>query len=210
MMSALSFFTLRRVSSVLIKETQVRTLLLIIATACFFVPGAAAGTKIGGVELPDVLTAGGEKLMLNGAGLRKKLWVKVYAGGLYVKTKSNDAQALVDADEPMIIRMHFIHDGVSKEKLTGAWNDGFKAATKGETAAIQNDIDAFNAMFTKEAKENDVYDVVYVPGDGVELLINGTSQGKVKAGMAFKKALFGIWLGDEPADSGLKKGMIGK
>ena len=29
-------------------------------------------------------------------------------------------------------------------------------------------------------------------------------------GLEFKKALFGIWLGEKPADKNLKKGMLGK
>jgi len=33
--------------------------------------------------------------------------------------------------------------------------------------------------------------------------------GTVK-GLDFKKALFAIWLGKKPADSGLKDGMLGK
>ncbi|CAM2066922.1 Chalcone isomerase family protein [Sulfidibacter corallicola] len=166
--------------------------------------------KIGGVTLPDNMKIENQDLVLNGAGLRKKLFIKVYAGGLYVKAKSKDAAAVVKADEPMVVRMHFIYNGVSASKLTTAWNDGFKAATGGKTEPIQKHIDAFNALFTGEAKKNDVYDVIYVPGKGVELKVNGSSKGTVSAGIDFKQALFGIWLGDKPADSGLKKGMMGK
>ncbi len=38
---------------------------------------------------------------------------------------------------------------------------------------------------------------------------NGVKKGTIE-GHDFKKALFGIWLGDNPADSGLKTGLLGK
>src|SRR5574340_908368 len=73
--------------------------------------------EIGGVNLPDTLPAGKEQLILNGAGLRTKFFIKVYAGGLYLKKKETDARKIIAADEPMAIRMQFIYDGVSREKI---------------------------------------------------------------------------------------------
>jgi len=171
----------------------------------------AIGGEIGGVTLPDTMDLGGENLALNGAGLRKKLFIKVYAGGLYIKEKSSDAAAIVAADEPMAIRMHFIYDGVSAAKLTTAWNEGFEAALGKDRAAMQDKIDAFNALFTKTAKKNDVYDIAYVPGVGTRVVVNGESHGTVE-GHAFKQAVFSIWLGEKVADSNLaalKKSLLG-
>ena len=57
--------------------------------------------------------------------------------------------------------------------------------------------------------EGDVFDIVYVPGTGVESYKNGKLQSTIK-GLDFKKALFGIWLSKKPADVNLKKAMLGK
>lgn len=170
--------------------------------------GVGFAGEIGGVTLPDTLQVSDQHLVLNGAGLRKKLFIKVYAGGLYLKAKSEDASAIIAADEPMAIRMHFIYNGVSKDKLVEAWNEGFGHATNNNPGELQTHIDAFNALFTEEAKKNDVYDVTYTPGQGVSVSINGDSKGTVNGGLAFKKAVFAIWLGDVPADKNLKKGML--
>ena len=183
-------------------------------SACLFAVSAifALAGEIGGVSLPDTLQVGGQDLVLNGAGLRKKLFIKVYAGGLYLKEKSDDAQKIIEADEAMVLRMHFIYNGVSAKKLTDAWNEGFQASTGGDTASIQTEIDQFNALFTAEAKKNDVYDIIYQPDKGVEVVFNGESQGVV-AGLSFKKAVFGIWLGEKLADSNLKSvktGLLGQ
>ena len=184
--------------------------LFVIVSAVFLALSSFAWAKdIGGVSLPDTLAAGKNQLVLNGAGLRKKLIIKVYAGGLYLMQKSSDAQKIISADEPMAIRMHFIYDGVSADKLIAAWNEGFANVTGGNIAAIKKEADAFNSFFTEEAKKGDIYDIVYLPEQGISLYMKGKLKGTVK-GLEFKKAAFGIWLGDKPADNSLKKGMLGE
>lgn len=178
--------------------------LLLLASA-----GSALAMEIGGVVLPDTMTAAGEELTLNGAGLRKKFFVKVYAGGLYLAEPSGDAEAVIAADAPMAIRMHFIYDGVEAEKLVEAWNEGFAAATGGNTAPIQAGIDKFNGFFSQEAKAGDVFDILYNPDQGVRVYRGERLLGAIP-GLDFKQALFAIWLGKEPADDGLKEGMLGR
>ena len=165
--------------------------------------------EIGGVNLPDQFQSGNEQLILNGAGLRKKLFIKVYAGGLYLRKKESDTRKIIDADEPMAIRMQFIHDGVSPEKLIEAWNKGFVSATGGNLAPLKERADKFNSFFTEEARKGDVYDILYTSSDGVSVTIKGKLKGTIK-GLDFKKALFAIWLGESPADNSLKEGMLGK
>ena len=169
----------------------------------------AMGIEIGGVHLPDSLTVNNKKLQLNGAGLRKKVIIKVYAGGLYLLKKETDPEKIIAADEPMMVRMHFIHSKVSREKLVNAWKKGLVKATNGNTAAIQSQINEFNGYFQADAKKGDVVDVIYVPGRGTSVEMNGKRKGSV-SGLDLKKAVFAIWLGEKPADAGLKKGMLNK
>jgi hypothetical protein len=183
-----------------------RKILMTLAMLTFAL--SANALEIGGVNLPDAMPAGSETLKLNGAGLRTKFFVKVYAAGLYLQERASDGQAIAAADKPMALRMRFIHDGVAPEKLVEAWNDGFKAATGGNTALIDAEISRFNRLFTAEARKGDVYDLLYLPGKGVEVSMNGTLRDTIP-GLSFKQALFGIWLGKEPADATLKKGLLG-
>ena len=178
-------------------------ILLILAMAA-----PAPAKEIGGVSLPDTLSTGKEQLLLNGAGLRTKMFIKVYAGGLYLRKKDNDAQRIIQADEPMAIRLHFIYDGVSHEQLIEAWNEGFANATGGNLAPLKESIDKFNSFFTEEARKGNIYDIAYTSGEGVNVIIKGRLLGTVK-GLDFKKALFAIWLGEKPAGDSLKQGMLG-
>lgn len=152
---------------------------------------------------------GKEQLILNGAGLRKKYFVKVYAGGLYLRKKETDAKKIINADEPMAIRMQFIYDGVSGKELVDAWNEGFADATKGSLGPLKESTDKFNSFFTEEARKGDVYDIIYTPGEGVTVSIKGKLKGTI-SGPDFKKTLFAIWLGEKPVDNSLKQGMLGK
>jgi hypothetical protein len=169
----------------------------------------APAKEIGGVNLPDTLPAGKEQLVLNGVGLRTKMFIKVYAGGLYLRKKDNDAQKIINADEPMAIRLHFVYDGVSHEKLIEAWNEGFVNATGGNLAPLKESIEKFNSFFTEEARKGNIYDIIYAPGEGVSVIIKGKLLGTIK-GLDFKKSVFAIWLGDKPADNSLKQGMLGR
>ncbi|NRA12526.1 MAG: chalcone isomerase family protein [Crocinitomicaceae bacterium] len=51
--------------------------------------------------------------------------------------------------------------------------------------------------------------IIYKPGKGAAVMVNGKYKGLV-AGLEFKKALFSIWLGSNPADKKLKSKMLGK
>jgi hypothetical protein len=167
----------------------------------------AFAKEVAGVKIPDSIKAGSSELALNGAGLREKWMFDVYVGSLYLGQKSSDAAQVINADEPMAIKLHMLRD-VSGEKMTDATREGFENATNGNTGAIKTEIDSFLAVFGDEATENNVYDMVYVPGKGVEVYVNGKLANTIE-GADFKKALFGIWLSDKPAQKSLRDEMLG-
>ena len=169
----------------------------------------ASTMEIGGAALPDTLSVEGRELVLNGAGLRKKFFVKVYAMGLYLTGKMQDPDRIIQADEPMAARMHFIYDGVSAEDLVDAWQEGFEKATGGDLGGLRERVETFNGYFTGEAAEGDVYEFVYLPGEVVRTVLEGKVAGTIP-GLDFKRALFAIWLGEKPADATLKQGMLGR
>jgi len=185
---------------------MVKNLIVLIA-AVMLVASPAVAEKVGGVNLDETLQAGKDNLVLNGAGIRKKAFLKIYVGGLYLKEKNKSSESIINADEPMAIRLCMVSGMITPKKMLSATEEGFQNATNGNTAPIQNEINAFNKCFDKIEKK-DVFDIVYVPAQGVTVSRNGKPQGTIK-GLEFKKALFGIWLCDKPADKKLKNGMLG-
>ncbi|WP_372964081.1 chalcone isomerase family protein [Marinobacter sp.] len=164
--------------------------------------------EVGGVDVPDTYSVVGQELQLNGAGTRSKWFMDLYVGGLYVQDKVSDGQAVINADEPQAITLHITSGMITSERMTEATLDGFKAATGGDLSAIQSDVDQFMAVFQEEIKEGDIFELVYVPGNGIQVMKNGEQKDTV-GNFEFKKALFGIWLSDKPAQKDLKAKMLG-
>ncbi len=164
------------------------------------------GASLAGVTLPDSVNAGNTPLVLNGLGLRSKYMVKVYVAGLYLVKKSSDAEAILKAEEPRRIVMHFVHN-VSKNQMTDAFEESFRDNSPEASHAVKGDIDRFLAAL-EPLKEQDEMEFTYIPGVGTTLVIRG--QEKLTIGTpAFGQMLFSVWLGPKPPNASLKKGLLG-
>ena len=170
---------------------------------------AVAQTKAGGVTLPNTVSFEGEKLILNGVGVREKFWMDMYAGALYLRAKSPNAEQILAANEPMAIKIHIVSKLISSDKMIDAVNEGFESSTKANTAPYKAEIEKFKSFFQEEISKDDVFDIVYLPARGVVVYKNGKEKGVIP-GRDFKKPLFGIWLSSNPADKKLKEGMLAK
>lgn len=177
-------------------------LVLGIILACNF---GYSQQKVGDVTMPRTANLSGEDLTLNGAGMREKMWFDLYVGGLYLKAKTKNADEIINADEPMAIKLHIVSKLVSQEKMVGAVNDGFESPSHGKVTAAEQA--QFTACFKDEIKSGNIFDIVYANGK-VTVYKDGNEKGSVP-GLEFKKALFAIWLGKKPADKDLKSGMLG-
>lgn len=182
-----------------------KNLLTLIVIA--FVSVAAQAKDIAGIELPDQLTHQKKILTLNGAGIRTKLFLDIYAAGLYLSTPSNNNQAIIQTDSPMALKLHIISGLLSSDKMKKATREGFEKSTQGNTAPIQKTIDALIDTFKEDINKNDIFDFIYEPGTGLHVVKNGTLKTTLK-GLAFKQAFFGIWLSDRPVQKSLKKGLL--
>jgi hypothetical protein len=178
------------------------------AAVLAFLSTAASAREIEGVKVPETLDAGGSTLVLNGAGVRKKsfLKVKVYVGALYLASPSKDPQAIVASDEPKAVRMVFMR-GVDRDRILDTFKEGFEKNSKPRLADLLPKLETIRPAIPAEVKEGQVLSVVYEPGKGTAVAVEGGEAVTVE-GKDFADALFRIWLGKEPADSDLKEGML--
>lgn len=183
---------------------------LLSMVAFVFFTQVNAQTKVGGVVIPNVMKTNGKYLKLNGAGIREKMFLDLYVGSLYMETKTSDANTIINSDKLMAIKLTIISGLVTKENMEEAIREGFDKSTNGNITAIKTKIDdLIKNGFASEIVKGDVFDLVYLPGTGTTLSKNNKALLTIK-GLDFKKALFGIWFCDEPADETLKKKMLGK
>ncbi len=170
------------------------------------VTGSSSALEVAGVQLDQTVTAHGQQLKLNGYGLRKKFFIKVYIGSLYAsKRLATAAEALRDPGEKLI-RMNFLHSKVEKEKIIEAFNDGF--ANNSPDLIGAPEVKKFLSLFTADFNRGDVVDLLLGADGTVSATHNGTSLGTVPS-TKLAKAVLAIYLGDKPADDSLKKGMLG-
>ena len=167
------------------------------------------GKEVAKVEMPDTILRGKTELKLNGAGVRKKFFMDLYVGGLYLQKHASNAETIIKLNEPMAIRLHIISGLITSEKMENATREGFSNATGGKTDPIHKQIEEFIAIFKTEIKKGDIYEMIYMPGQGTAVHKNGKPACTI-TGMDFKQALFGIWLCDKPAQKSLKKAMLAK
>ena len=187
-----------------------RTLARLLVSLMTFAGLPAAAYEIADVDIPDSieLDDSNSSLVLNGAGIREKLFLDVYIGALYLPSKMSDAEAILGDSGPASVLMHFLYRKVSKKKITDGWHDGLKAnVTPDEMQALQADLDKFNTLFLAVSK-GDVIRIDYRPGAGTAVRINGEWRGLV-AGEAFFRALLKVWLGPQPVSDSLKEAMLG-
>ena len=170
----------------------------------------ALGAEVAGVEVSETVKVGEKNLILNGAGVRKKAFLSLYVGSLYTQEVTKDPVEVMNGDEEMSVRLDIVSKMISNDAMREAVENGFEASTgKEELTVLKSKIEGFVEVFSEEITVGDQFVFDYLPGIGVKTYKNGKLLTTVE-GVDFKRALYGIWLGDKPADKNLKKGMLNR
>lgn len=180
---------------------------LILAASLVLATAAGAAT-VAGVNIPDTSDVNGQKLVLNGAGLRKKFFIKVYTGALYLPAKQANAAAVLSADAPRRMVMHFVYD-VDKGKIAEAWEEGLEANSPNASAEVKT---AFKSLssWMDDMKDGQELAMTYVPGTGTTVQVNGKVKGTLP-GKAVADAILATWIGPKPGPGDdFKKAVLGK
>ncbi len=182
-----------------------RTLLAAALTVAAVTAGAAT---VAGVNIADTVDVAGHKLVLNGAGLRKKFVVKVYTGALYLPAKANNAGTILATDQARRMVMHFVYD-VGKEKIAEAWTEGLEDNTPNASAEVKNNFKLLSSWM-EDVDEGQEIVMTYVPGTGTTVQVNGKMKGTL-AGKATNDAILATWIGPKPGPGGdFKKAVLGQ
>ncbi|MFW6333666.1 MAG: chalcone isomerase family protein [Desulfosalsimonas sp.] len=163
--------------------------------ALVFTVSSAGAAEVGDTTLPDEVRVEGEELVLNGAGIREKFYLDVYAAGLYLRQPEKDHKKIMAADETMALKIRILSSMIGSKKFKEAALEGFEEATDGNTDPIQDEIDLFLSAFSEEIEKGDEFDIHYIRGEGTKVYKNQRDDPEVVVpGMPVKQALFGIWI----------------
>ena len=167
---------------------------------------AAPSTKF-----EPALQVAGTGLQLNGAGTRYKAIFKVYDMALYTTKKVNTPEALIALDGPK--RLQF----VALRELPGTdlgrlFIKGLSENSPNETVQKHTlSSTRFIEIFSGKPKlvPGDTFAMEFVPGKGTQFYINAQPQGGPVGDAEFFTMVLKIWVGQTPADNGLKDALLG-
>ena len=181
---------------------------LAVALSFLLLSSQAFALNVAGVNVAPTVSAGGKTLSLNGAGIRKAyVFVKVYVGALYTEKKSVSTDELLKDPGDKLIRMIFVMKKVEKEKIVKAFAEGF--SKNSPAVAGTADAKAFLSWFTSDFMAGDTVDISLASDGTVSATQNGRTLGTMRS-PALARAVLLIWFGENPADAGLKEGMLGR
>lgn len=168
--------------------------------------------EVANVKYEPTVDLAGQKLLLNGAGIRYKFVVKVYTAGLYLAHKAGTTAEVLAAPGPKRMHIQMLRD-IDGNELGKLFTKGMEAnSPREEFIKCINGVLKLSEVFAsrKQLNSGDSFSVDYVPGLGSTLLLNGKPlmTEPIKE-PEFFTALLRIWLGDKPADDGLKDALLG-
>ncbi len=177
-----------------------------------FASHAASAAEVAGIKFDDSAKVAGKELKLNGAGLRTKFIIKVYAAGLYLPEKKKDPAELMKLEGPRRVTLVMMRD-VSSEDFGEAFMTGLNNnVDKVEKSKIVTQISKFGEMFGSLSglKKGDLLHIDFIPGTGTVCELNGKKIGETVPDLLFYNAILRIWLGNKPVDSSLKQELLGE
>jgi hypothetical protein len=177
-----------------------------VLAALLLLPLTASAKEVAGVDFPQTIQVAGKTLTLNGAGLRTRFFIKVYAIGLYLEHPSTDAKTILAADEVRRAELHMLRS-VAGSEMGDAIASAFNANAGSAAPQLKERLDRFKGMFPS-ANQGEVIAITYVPGTGTVVSAQGKDQGTI-AGKDFADVLFSAWIGASPVDDSLKRALLG-
>lgn len=173
---------------------------------------AHATVNVSGVRFEEQIVLQGATLQLNGAGVRYKTIVRVYAAGLYVGQKGSTPEALLAGPGPKRITITMLRD-IDANELGKLFIRGVEDNTpKSEMASLIQGLLRMGQLFAeqKQLKSGDTFSIDWLPGTGTVITLRGVTQPDPIKEQAFFNALLRIWLGPNPADNRLKNALLGQ
>lgn len=157
-----------------------------------WVTPANSAVELEGVELAESVTAYGHKLVLNGAGVRKRGYFKADVTALYLPEKRTTAEAIYKLDGIRRIQLNILREFTSST-ITRIFLADFKqSATEEEFKRLIGPIGQIGAAYSnvKRVSKGDVVNLDWVPGLGWMATHNGkVLTGDGGATMAIKDEL---------------------
>jgi ribosomal protein L9 len=173
---------------------------------------AQASVDVNGYKFEETAKVAGKELKLNGAGMRTKIIIKVYAAGLYLPEKKTNVADILKQEGPRRVTLQMARN-ISSDDFGKAFMDGLNEnVDKADKQKIASQIGKMGELFASVdgLKKGDVLHLDWIPGTGTQAELNGKKLGEAIPDLNFYNAILRIWLGDKPVDRSLKPALLGE
>lgn len=172
-------------------------------------PAPAQSLRLEGVEIPEQASMAGQKLVLNGSGVRKLFGFRVYVAALYLPNPLRNASQVLERDLPRRLQITLLRDTTTEQNLDALKDGLIDNNSEAEMEALRPEVNRFFASIqqVQEVPAGTVILIDYLPGKGTLTRIGRQELGLIP-GARFNRALMKIWLGDKPIQTSLKQALL--
>jgi Chalcone isomerase-like len=173
---------------------------------------AWAQSKLADVVFANEVTVGGQKLVLNGYGMRFRFGFRVYAAALYTPTKLTKNEDVIKPTVAKRLQMVAQRD-VKGDDFGRLFSRGMEEnMSKEDFSKIVNGVVRMGNIFAdaRQFAKGDVILVDAIPGTGLVTTFRGKQQGEPIKEPEFVENFFKIWFGKKPADEPLRRALLGE
>ena len=179
-------------------------IILFVQLMLSFADNTVAAT-IKGIHFEDEITVEGQVLTLHGIGLLKwKYIVDVYLVALYKPPNIPVAEILENV--PKRLEYYFFVDMKAHDFQSTGYELMARNIGEDNAQRLTEKLDAFNELY-QDVKEGQRYSLTFLPGNGLDMSLDGKSLGVVK-GDKFGSSYLSIWLGPDPVSKSLQEGLL--
>ena len=166
--------------------------------------------EVEGFRFENSIRLGGSDLVLNGIGVRRRFYLPIYVAALYVPQRSSDPEVLLSQTGPRRMALRFVREVEAELFLTSLDAGMRKHYAPAQLAAWKEQWDTLSTIISRMvlARRSDHMSWDYTPEDGARLMKNAVPRVPSIASEDFYNAVLRVWLGPQPADADLKKGIL--
>lgn len=186
-------------------------LLVVAATLALLAPGVSVAADVEGVHFDESVDVDGLRLNLNGAGLREVYIVKTWVAALYTAEPVHSATTLITGTGPRRIAITLLAD-VSIDRVARGMLDALRRNHDPILlSAIEPSIREFVAVLRSigATEKGDTLTLDMIRG-ATRVSFNGMPVGDPVSGVLFRDALLRAFVGKQPIDEGLARGLLGQ
>ena len=187
------------------------SLISLLLCLSLLITATSQATEIAGVNIDDTVQVAATTLKLNGAGIRTKLFFKIYVAALYLNEPQTTVKGILAVPGPKEVTLTMLRD-LSSNSFADAFMSGVKKNTDiAERAQLTPQFLSLGQLFAtvQGLKKGDVVAIEWLPTMGTTIFINGKKIGETFSDVAFFNAILRIWLGDMPVERSLKTQLMG-